>query len=61
MARIGDRIRTAGAQLAHADTDILPGWVLNLGISIWVFIGTAGALVTVALLISASSSISVPL
>jgi len=61
MAKIGDRIRTAGAQLAHADTDILPGWVLNLGISSWVFIGATGALVIIALFISASSSISVPL
>lgn len=61
MAKIGDRIRNAGAQLAHANTDILPGWVLNLGITSWVFIGATGALVIVAAFLSASSSISIPL
>jgi len=61
MVKMGDRIRNAGAQLANANTDILPGWVLNLGITSWVFIGATGALIIVALFVSASSSISIPL
>jgi predicted PurR-regulated permease PerM len=39
----------------------MPGWVLNVGIASWSFIGGVGVLVILAAFLGASSSISVPL
>ncbi len=61
MARLGDRIRSAGTQFVSADPGIMPGWVINVAIGSIAFIGAVGVLVIVAAFIGASSSISVPL
>jgi len=59
MARLSDRIRTAGNQLALGA--LLPEWVLNVGLVSWSFIGAVGVLLIVAAFLGASSSISIPL
>ncbi len=61
MARLSDRIRSAGSQFASAGTGIMPGWVINVAIGSIAFISVVGVLVILAAFIGASSSISVPL
>ncbi len=61
MARLGDKIRDAGDQFAGSTPDLMPGWVLNVGIVSWAFIGAVGALLAVAWFVVASASITVPL
>jgi putative heme transporter len=61
MARLSDRIRSAGTQFVSAGPGIMPGWVINVAIASIAFVSAVGVLVIVAAFIGASSSISVPL
>jgi len=61
MARLSDRIRSAGSEFANAGIGIMPGWVVNVAIASIAFISVVGVLVIIAGFIGASSSISVPL
>jgi len=61
MARLSDKIRESGDRIASAGPELLPGWLINLGVASWMFIGAVGALLIVVAFLGASSSISVPL
>jgi len=61
MAKLSDRLRDAGSQFAQSGPGLMPGWVLNVGIVSWSFIGAVGVLLILAAFLGASSSISVPL
>lgn len=61
MDPLGDRVRAARDQFARSSPGHLPGWLLNIGIVSWMFLGAAGAVVVIAAFLGASSSISIPL
>lgn len=61
MTKLGDRIRDAGNQFAQSRPEFMPGWVVNVGISAWTFIGAVGVLLIVAMFVVLSASISIPL
>ncbi|NTU70724.1 MAG: AI-2E family transporter [Coriobacteriia bacterium] len=61
MAKLSDRLRSAGSQFSSGGSAFMPGWILSAGVAGWSFIGVVGALVIIAAFVGASSSISVPL
>jgi putative heme transporter len=59
MAKLKDKIRTAGTQFALGG--LVPEWVLNLGIVAWTFVGAVAVLMIVATFFALTASITVPL
>jgi predicted PurR-regulated permease PerM len=61
MARLGDKIRTAGTQFAMSGPGFMPAWITSVGIASWSIIGAVGVLLLAGAFLAASSSISIPL
>jgi len=61
MSGLGDKIRDAGQQLSESSPDMIPGWLLTLGITSWLFIGFAGVLWLFAWFMGVSATITIPL
>jgi len=61
MSGLGDRIRGAGQQFTESAPDMLPGWVLTLGLASWVIIGVAGVIYLFGWFMGVSATITIPL
>jgi len=61
MSGLGYKIRDAGQQLSESSPDMIPGWLLTLGIASWLFIGFAGILWLFAWFMAVSATITIPL
>jgi predicted PurR-regulated permease PerM len=59
MAKLKDKIRTAGTQFALGG--LVPEWVLNVGIVSWTVVGAVAVLMIFATFFAMSASITIPL
>jgi predicted PurR-regulated permease PerM len=61
MSGLGDKIRDAGQQFTESAPDMMPGWVLTVGLASWVIIGAAGVFWLFGWFMSVSATVTIPL
>ncbi len=61
MSGLGDKIRDAGQQFTERSPEMLPGWVMTVGIASWVIIGVAGVIWLFGWFMGVSATVTIPL